>query len=740
MDKTFQPANFEGKIYEFWEKNGFFEAKVDKKKKPFTIILPPPNANGSLHLGHAMFVYEDIMIRHNKLLGHEVLWLPGTDHAGIETQYVFEKQLRKQDKSRFDFDRETLYKMIQDFVAQSKGTIQGQLRRLGFALDWKKEKYTMDSDVRAIVYETFKKLFDQGYVYRDYKLVNYCTRCGTSFSDLEVEYVEQKDSMYYMKYGPFVIATVRPETKFRDTALAVNPKDKRYKKWLGKSLEIQGLLGPIKMTMIADDEVDPKFGTGIMKVTPAHDMHDFDLGKKYNLPVTPIIDFRGRMDFSWFLNQKGIDPKYMERAQNYHEKKVLIARALMVEDLKKDGILVKVDENYTHRVGKCYKCGTIIEPLPLKQWFIKIKPLADAAKKLISGGKIKLYPSRYKKVLNQILDNFIDWNLSRQIVWGVRIPAYRCKSKIKSLKSKEWFVSVVTPTKCQICGECKFEQDPDTFDTWFSSAQWPFATLMTQGSGYYDNFYPTSVMETGHDILRAWVARMIMIGYFVTKKPPFESVYLHGMVRDRQGQKMSKSKGNVIDVLQMVDKYGADAFRASLVFGIKTGGDVSLSDEKIIGMRNFANKIWNIGRFLILNSKSQISNPKKIQNPKSKIIKELKKEFEEEKKKYLKSMDKFQFSQALGDIYEFIWHRFADFYIEKLKDDVIAGKIEVLDELKEVYFENLKMLHPYMPFVTEVVWKVFHGEEESILNEKLKVNVILNEVKDPSRMRVSQTS
>ncbi len=712
MDKNFIPSQVEQDLLAFWDKEKIFEAKVSKDKKPFSIILPPPNANGSLHLGHAMFVYEDIMIRYHKLRGFETLWLPGTDHAGIETQFVFEKQLRKEGKSRFDFKREELFQMIWDFVSASKGTIQSQLRRLGFGLDWSKEKYTMDPDVVKIVYETFKKLFNDGFVYRDNKLVNYCTRCGTSFSDLEINYIDRIDPLYYMKYGPFTIATVRPETKFRDTALAANPNDKRYKKWIGKTLEIQGLLGPVRMTVVADEEVDPKFGTGIMKVTPAHDPHDFELGKKYNLPVTPIITTRGRMDFSWFLEKKDVDPKYRKRAEMYHNMKVGEMRKLMVEHLKEDGLLIKTKDDYSHRVATCYRCGTVIEPMPLEQWFIKIRPLAEQAKKLVEDKEVTIHPKRYKKVLFDILDNFIDWNISRQIVWGIRIPAYFCSSK------KKWFVSVTPPEKCQVCGKTDFVQDTDTFDTWFSSAQWPFATLKTNGKEIFEYFYPTSVMETGHDILRAWVARMMMIGKFVTGKPPFRNIYLHGMVRDRKGQKMSKSKGNVISPLEMIEKYGTDGFRAALVFGIKEGGDVPLSDERIIGMRNFANKIWNLGRFLSMNKARIETEAKKETGSLTELVDELREEHEKLKISYTKSMEKFRFSEGLGNVYEFLWHRYADFYVEKLKDPLRNGNIEVLKALEAVYFDHLKMLHPFMPFVTEAVWREFHSGE-SILKDSL---------------------
>ncbi len=715
MDKAFVPSLVEEKLYRFWEEKGYFTAQVNLKKKPFCITIPPPNANADLHLGHAMFVYEDVMIRYHKLIGDESLWLPGADHAGFETQYVFEKYLAKQGKSRFDYDRDTLYKMIWNFVQNNRTNMENQLRRLGFALDWSRNKFTLDIDIVKIVYETFKKLYDEGLIYRALRLVNYCTKDGTSFSDLEVQYVERQDPLYYMKYGPFTIATVRPETKFRDTALAINPKDKRYKKWLGKKLKIKGLLGEIEMTVIADPEVDPKFGTGIMKVTPAHDMHDFELGKKYNLPITPIIDFKGRMDFSWFLKRKDIPEKYRERAKNYHGKKILEARTLMVEDLKKDELLVKVDENYTHRVGTCYKCGRIIEPLPLEQWFIKVKPLAQAAVKEIEKKKVIFYPPRFKTSAIGWLKNFHDWNISRQIVWGIQIPAWKCK------ECSHWNVTDGSePSQCEKCKGNKFQRDSDVFDTWFSSAQWPFATLKTTKKEDYEYFYPTSVMETGYEILPWWVCRMLMIGFFITKDVPFKTVFLHGMVRDKHGAKMSKSKGNVINPLELVDKYGADALRTSLIFEVKEGNDLSLSEEKVIGMRNFANKVWNIGRFIHMNQTQNSKLKTQKDSSKLKIIKELQKEFLQEKKTYVKLMDSYNFSAALGEIYEFIWHRFADYYIEQLKDEMVTGTIEAYEVLRDIYFENLAMLHPTMPFVTEAVWKVFHGEGSSILDSTIK--------------------
>ncbi|OGK43597.1 valine--tRNA ligase, partial [Candidatus Roizmanbacteria bacterium RIFCSPLOWO2_01_FULL_37_57] len=555
MNKAFIPSEWEEKLYSFWEQKGYFKAQINKDKQPFSIILPPPNANAPLHLGHAMYVYEDIMIRYNKLLGKEVLWLPGADHAGFETQFVFEKNLQKQGKSRFDYDRETLFTMIWDFVMENRPIMESQLKRLGFALDWEKKKFTMDDDIVKIVYETFKKLHDEGLVYRDTKLVNFCTHDGTSFSDLEIIYREETAPLYYMKYGPFELATVRPETKFGDTAVAVHPDDRRYKKWIGKEIEVTGLIETFKIRVIADEAVDPKFGTGVVKVTPAHDFNDYEMAKRHNIPLKQVIGFDGRLN---------------ELTGPYKGLKVLAAREKVVEDLKQKGLITKIDESYTHSVPTCYKCGRVIEPLPKEQWFVKVRPLADQAIKLVEKGEINIYPRRFKRGLIDWLKKFHDWNISRQIVWGIRIPAWRCS------KCNEWTVtSGEKPTNCLKCQSKELVQDEDTFDTWFSSSQWSYATLLTQdhhsqlsnlNSQFYTYFYPTAVMETGYEILPWWVARMIMMGYFATNKVPFKNVFLHGMVRDKQGRKMSKSKGNVVNPMEVLDKYGADALRAALIF------------------------------------------------------------------------------------------------------------------------------------------------------------------------------
>ena len=708
-----------------WESGGYFKPTDNPKAKTFSILLPPPNANADLHVGHAMYVIEDIMIRYHRMLGDACLWLAGADHAGFETQFVYEKHLSKKGMSRFDFDRETLYKDIWNFVHENRGKMENQLRRLGFSLDWSRNIFTLDPKIITTVYHSFKRLFDEGLVYRANRLVNYCTKDGTGFSDLEVLYVERNDPMYYLKYGPFTIATARPETKFRDTALAVNPKDKRYKKYIGQTMEIMGLLGPIKMTIIPDPEVDPKFGTGIMKVTPAHDPHDFELGKKFNLPVTPIIDFRGKMDFSWFLSQKNIDSKYKTRAETYHGKKVAIARQLMVEDLKTDGLMVKIDEQYTHRVGTCWKCGTVIEPLPLEQWYIKVKPLAEKAIKAIKEKKVAFVPKRFEKTAILWLTNFHDWNISRQNVWGIRIPAWRCLDCVKTNLTNQtnltnesnknnWTVTDrEVPKTCKTCGGTNLMQDTDTFDTWFSSGQWPFATLKaTNNPDDYKRFYPTSVMETGYDILPWWVCRMLMLSTYITDDVPFKTVYLHGLVRDAKGQKMSKSKGNVINPLLMVDTYGADALRMALVFGTGAGNDQALSEDKIRSMRNFANKLWNIDRFIKMSFQSSVISGQTIpfyNEELHKILihtndKRIITELNMLTSKVTKQMEAYRFSDAAQSIYEFAWHKLADVHLEKNKDRFKNGDVQALTVLLHVFLTILKLLHPFMPFITEHLW------------------------------------
>ncbi len=502
MDKVYNQTTVEKKWYQFWEGKGFFKPEVNPDGKPYTIILPPPNANAPLHFGHAMYVVEDILIRYHRMKGEAALWLPGSDHAGFETQVVFEKGLENIGKSRFDYDRKSLYQMIWDFVEENKGTMEGQLKRLGFSLDWSRMKFTLDPEIVKVVYKTFKKMFDQGLIYRGQRLVNYCTKHGTSFSDLEVVYENRKSPLYYIKYGPLILATVRPETKFGDTAAAVHPQDRRYQKYIGKEIEIETALGKAKIKVIADEAVEREFGTGVVKVTPAHDPNDFEISKRHNLEIRQVIGYDGRLN---------------EKCGKFAGMTVKEARAAVVGALEEKGLIEKVDYEYKNRVATCYKCGTDIEPLPLEQWFIKMRDLADKATEVVKKGQIKIYPKNWETTYFNWLENIKDWNLSRQIVWGIQIPAWYCircaqnqKSKIKNqnynnLTMKQFNNSgwIVTdgekPEKCPTCNSTSLEQDPDVFDTWFSSGQWPFATLQTTKKGDLDKFYPASVMETMHD-------------------------------------------------------------------------------------------------------------------------------------------------------------------------------------------------------------------------------------------------
>lgn len=752
MDKAYQPHYWEPLIREQWKKAQQDNATYDPERDAFSIVLPPPNANGSLHVGHAMYVYEDIMIRYARQQGKMALWLPGSDHAGFETQYVFEKYLAKQGKSRFDYDRPTLYNLIADFVGENKGTIKTQFESIGFSLDWSKEVYTLDKEVVNIVHQTFKRLFDAGLIYRSKRLVNYCVKDGTSFSDLEIEHKEVVGILYHITYpvvngGEIVVATTRPETLFGDAAVMVNPKDKRYTHMVGCMVKLP--LINREIPIIADTHVDMKFGTGAVKVTPAHDHDDFEVGRRHNLPLHTIIGFNGKL---------------CNTGTEFDGIKVKAARELVLTKLQEGGYLAKT-ETHPMVVKSCYKCGNALEPLPLEQWYVSVRPLANRAKQAIQNKEIEIHPHRFKKILIGMLDNFIDWNISRQIVWGIQIPAYRCtntsrQSTVDSRQSMDanegrrtrdsglassWFVSLEKPASCPICHTCTPIQDTDTFDTWFSSGQWPFATLMSVASSkfkvqssklyeaiagsqnkdlssyppdmqkalqFFNYFYPTTVLETGYDIARAWVSRMIMLGYFVTHKAPFKHVYLHGMVRDGKGQKMSKSKGNVVDPLKLTQEYGTDALRMALIFGTTPGGDISLSNEKVLGMRNFVNKLWNMGRFIHMLQNEPQETVKEGEDV-SPILKNLKSELTALKKKYKKDMEHFAFAQALGDVYEFIWHRFADVYIEQLKEAAKRGNTEVQSELKKTYQEGIALVSPFAPFVCEAISRVFDKQSSN---------------------------
>ncbi len=683
MDKNYDHTK-ETEIYDLWEKSGAFSPSLSTvHRPPFTIIMPPPNASDPLHIGHAREVAtQDILIRYHRMKGNPTLWLPGADHAGIETQFVFEKKLKEKGKSRFDYDHETLYKMIWDYVQNNKSGMESQLKILGASCDWTRNKFTLDPDIIKIVYQTFKKMFDDGLIYRGAKMVNYCPRCGTNFSQLEVETVEREDFLYFLDYGTITIATTRPETIFADCAVAVNPKDKRYKGLVGKTALIP--LINRKIPIISDELVDIATGTGALKITPAHDPTDFEIGKEHNFSFISVIDEKGRM-----IN---IPEKFVGM-------KVEAAREEVVKDLEASGKIIKT-EKIKHVVGTCYRDHGLIEPKPSEQWFLKVKPLTELALKAIERGEIKFAAIKYKKIAVHWLKNLYDWNISRQIVWGIQIPAWKCA------KCDNWEITDgVIPNKCSRCGGEKLIQDTDTFDTWFSSSQWPFATLKASPyTGDFEYFYPTTVMDPSYDILPFWVIRMMMLGLYVTKKVPFKYVLLHGLVRDKFGVKISKSKGNVIDPIEMTNKYGADALRIASIWGILVENDNSLSEENIKGQRNFANKLWNIARYIQMvyeNTEVSFDKPSKLNPEDKKLLDEL--------NSLIKSatdlLESYKLNIAIESLYEFTWRNFADKYIESTKEKARSKDASTLYTLRHTYLTLLKLLHPYAPFVTEAIWK-----------------------------------
>ena len=664
MEKTYQPEKTEKRIYTFWEKGNYFKARSPQKgEKPFVITLPPPNVTGELHLGHVMYVLEDIMVRYHRMLGEPTLWLPGFDHASIIVEHLVVKKLKKEGKSKKELGREKFLKEAQKFALDSKKTIKNQLKSMGFSLDWSKEAYTLDEKRSQAVKEAFKKLYEKGLVYQGKRIINWCSRCQTALSDLENDYQKEKGQLYYMKYGPFTLATTRPETKFGDTAVAVHPKDKRYQKWIGKEFTYQSLVGPKKMKVIADEAVDPQFGTGVVKVTPGHDPNDFEIGQRHHLKTINVIDQKGRLT---------------KIAGRFGGLIVAEARKRVVAELKKKGDLVKTEE-ITHTVGHCQRCGMTTEPLVSKQWFIKTKPLAKEAIRAVKKEKIKIIPKRFEKIYFNWLENIRDWCISRQLWWGHPIP---------------------------IKGES------DVLDTWFSSGLWPFSTLgWPKKTSDYQNFYPTTMRETGYDILFFWVAREIMLGLFLTKKVPYKTIYFHGLVRDKHGQKMSKSKGNVLDPLSLTEKYGTDALRMALVVGNAPGNDISLAEEKIKAYRNFANKVWNASRFILDRPQAMV---KKSNHPDDqKMLKETQKAT----KKTTDFITRYRFDMATGEIYHFFWHTFCDKYIEKSKKRFAEAQPTLIEVLQTL----LKLLHPFMPFITEEIWQIGKEKQPQFFKEKAAI-------------------
>lgn len=664
LAKAYNPNDTESRIYQLWMESGFFNPDnlPARHQEPYTIIMPPPNANAPLHVGHALgMTIEDILIRYHRMRGRKTLWLPGTDHAGFETQVVFEKKLEKEDRSRFKMTREEFYQETWDFVQKNKHVSEEGIKRLGASCDWSRNTFTLDPKVVEIVYETFEKMHTDGLVYRGERIANWCPKHQTGLSDLEVKDDERVEPFYYFKYGPFVIGTSRPETKFGDKYVVMHPDDKRYAAYHdGQKLELEWINGPITATVIKDAAVDMAFGSGVMTITPWHDAVDFEIAQRHNLDREQVIDLRGKL---------------LPIAGEFAGKKITEARALIVEKLKAKGLLDHIDENYKHNVRVCYKCSTLIEPQVMPQWYVKMDGLRDMAVKAITSGEVKIIPDRFEKVFLHWMANIRDWPISRKIWWGIPIPA-----------------------KYYAEGE-----EQETFDTWFSSGQWPYATLLAHGQKDFETYFPTDVLETGWDILFFWVARMIMFSEYRFGKAPFHTVYLHGLVRDKDRQKMSKSKGNVVDPLAVIDTYGTDALRFALVFSTAAGNDIPLSEDKIKGMKHFANKLWNIARYVLGKTKPEDFGKNFKKSDLASAI--------------TADLERHAFHEAAQRIYDFTWHDFADKYIESTKDTdddetrrTLAGTLEVI----------LKLLHPFMPFVTEEIWSklpTWEGKKLLIVEE-----------------------
>lgn len=696
----YNPQETEKRIYDIWEKSGYFNPDnivngegslaINKDSKPFTIIMPPANANGSLHAGHGLVMtIEDIMVRYKRMKGYKALWLPGLDHAGFETQVVYEKKLEKEGRTRFDIPPKQLYDEILDFTLTNSKNIKDQIKAMGASCDWSREKFTLDPQIVTTVYGTFKKLYDDKLLYRGKRIVSWCPKHQTSFSDLEIKDEEKTESFYYFKYGPFVIGTSRPETKFGDKYVVMHPDDKRYVDYKhGQKIDLEWINGPITATIIKDDSVDMAFGTGVMTITPWHDATDFAIAEKFNLDKEQVIDEKGKL---------------LPIAGEFAGLHISKARPLIVKKLQEKGLVEKIDENYKHTVRTCYKCGTTIEPQIKSQWFVRMKPLAEKALEKIKNGEIKYIPDHYEKISIHWLSNIMDWNISRQIVWGIPIPAKICK------QCGEGFVDLKNEiNKCEKCGG-EVYKDNDTFDTWFSSSQWPFASLGFPDNTDFKNFYPTDVMETAGEIIFFWVSRMIMLGLYMTGKVPFRTVYLHGLVLDAKGQKMSKSKGNVINPFDYISKYGTDAFRMGLVIGNTPGTSLSLSEDKIKAYKLFANKLWNVTRYVLSTTQGVIID--RNFNEWSIKDKTYIDEFSTLKKEITKEMDDFKFYMVAEKIYSYVWHTFASVILEEsktiFKEGSDSDKNSRNQFLLNVLHDILHLLHPFMPFITEEIWADF---------------------------------
>src|SRR6266446_1496073 len=699
----YDPTRVEPHWYGIWEERGYFHADAQSPGKPYCIVIPPPNVTGTLHIGHAFtFTLQDVLVRYKRMDGYNALWMPGTDHAGIATQYVVERQLEKEGKTKEDLGREGFIARVWQWKEESGGTIIHQLKSLGASCDWARERFTMDPGLSAAVREVFVRLWEEGLIYQGDYIVNWCPRCQTVLSDLEVEREEQDAEFVYIKYGPLTLGTVRPETKLGDTAVAVHPKDKRYKKYVGKTLEVPSVEGNITLRVVADSAVDPKFGTGVIKVTPGHDATDFEIGRRHNLPIRSVIGFDGKMT--------ALAGKYagLDRFET---------RKRIVEDMKELGLIDRI-EPYRHSVGVCYRCKTVVEPLVSKQWYVRTKPLAEPAIKAVRSGKIKIVPRAWSKTYFHWMENIRDWAISRQLWWGHRIPVWYCD------KDGSMHVSRTDLSACPQCGGA-LRQDTDVLDTWFSSGLWPFSTLgWPESTADFRTYYPTSLLITGYDILFFWVARMIMLGLHFTGKVPFRTVYLHSIVRTPDGEKMSKSKGTGIDPIDVNRRYGTDAMRFTLAVTASVS-DIIWTEERIQSSRNFANKIWNAARFLFVNLEKFEQAGGKIEDVAAPEVRDnapyasgaeielvdlwifsrLGKAIVQNNE----ALASYRFHEAAQSVYHFFWGDFCDWYIEwvkpRLLDKNLARATAAWRNLFAVFERALRLLHPFMPFLTEELWQ-----------------------------------
>ena len=698
MSDRYDPASVESRWYGFWEERGYFHADAASPGRPYAIVIPPPNVTGSLHWGHALNnTLQDILIRYKRMDGFNALWLPGTDHAGIATQVKVEQQLALEGKTKEDLGREAFTARVWQWKEESGGTIIRQLKRLGASCDWARERFTMDAGLSRAVREVFVRLWEEGLIYQGDYIVNWCPRCQTVLSDLEVEREERDAEFVYIKYGPLTLGTVRPETKVGDTGLAVHPRDKRYAKYVGQTIEVPSVEGTITMRVVADSAVDPKFGTGVIKVTPGHDPVDFEIGRRHDLPARTVIGFDGKMT--------ALAGKYagLDRFE---------ARRRIVEDMQALGLIERI-EPYRHAVGICYRCKTVVEPLISKQWYVRMKPLAEPAIKAVKSGRIKIVPRGWSKTYYHWMENIRDWAISRQLWWGHRIPVWYCDA------DGSVHVSRTDLTQCPQCAG-PVRQDTDVLDTWFSSGLWPFSTL-----GWPDEtpelkaFYPTACLVTAFDILFFWVARMAMLGLKFMGDVPFRDVYIHALVRDAEGVKMSKSKGNAADPLAVMDTYGTDAFRFTLAALAAQGRDIRMSEERVEGYRNFANKIWNASRLVLGNLDGYDPALARRGKP-STADRWIKSRLAATTAAVRKALDGYRFNDAASAVYQFLWHEFCDWYLEIAKrslyqsEDPVARAVtqRTLIESLEV---TLRLLHPFMPFLSEEIWQRLPHQGESIM-------------------------